>query len=69
MQLSTSLVWYVSREELDNDVHDEAGENHATDQDVFVGLGPPLDQPHDGVGHAENWSHILQNILSVALRT
>ena len=49
-----------SREVLDDDVHDEAGEDHSGDQDVRVTFRSSFDQPHHGVGHAEDRGDILK---------
>ena len=40
--------------------HYDTGDDHAADQDVLVTLGPPLDQPHDGVGHSKDRRNVLE---------
>ncbi len=50
----------ISREVFDNDIHDEAGDDHSGDQDVGVTFRSSFDQSHHGVGHAEDRGNILK---------
>ena len=49
----------ASREELVDEEHDDAGGDHAAEEDVLVALLPPLDEPHDGGGHADRRRDVL----------
>ncbi len=48
------------REVLDNDVHDEAGDDHSGNQDVGVTFRASFDQSHHGVGHPKDRGNILK---------
>ena len=49
----------ASREELVDEEHDDAGGDHAAEEDVLVALLSPLDEPHDGGGHADRRRDVL----------
>lgn len=49
----------ISGKKFHHNVHNNASENHATNEDVFVTLWSSLDQSHDSIRHPKYGRHIL----------